>query len=69
VLQQKRLKMAKRRAKTWKRGTSGENGQASLIVTGTRMLPRVTTETPKNGYAKGKNAEMCDVGQKQASVA
>jgi hypothetical protein len=53
----------------WKRATSGENGQASLIVTGTRMLPRVTTETPKNGYAKGKNAEMCDVGQKQASVA
>jgi hypothetical protein len=27
----------------------GENGQASLNMTWTRTLPRVTAETPENG--------------------
>jgi hypothetical protein len=53
----------------WKRATSGENGQASLNVTGTDMLPRVITEKPKNGQAKDKNVETSDVGRKRASVA
>jgi hypothetical protein len=33
---------------------TGENGQASLNVMGTRTLPRVTAETPENGKAMGK---------------
>jgi hypothetical protein len=39
----------KRWAKTWKRATSGENGQALLNVTRTRTLLRVTAETHENG--------------------
>jgi hypothetical protein len=31
------------------RGDVGENGQASLNMTQTRKLPRVTAETPENG--------------------
>jgi hypothetical protein len=49
VLQRQCQKTAKRWAKTWKRATSGENGQASLNVTQTRKLPRAKAETPKNG--------------------
>jgi hypothetical protein len=63
----KRLNTAKRWAKTWKQATSGQNGQASLNVTRTRKLPRVTEETPEN--ATSENAEMGDVGRKWASVA
>jgi hypothetical protein len=54
VLQRKRLKTAKRRAKTWKQAMSGENGQASLKLTWTRTLPHVTAEMPENGEAKGE---------------
>jgi hypothetical protein len=54
--------------KIWKRATSGINGQASLNVTGTHTLARVTTEKPKNGQEKGENVEMGDVGGKRASV-
>jgi hypothetical protein len=47
----------------------GENGQASLNMTGTRMLPRVTAEMPKNGLSMGENMETGDVGRKRASIA
>jgi hypothetical protein len=49
ALQQERLKMAKRLAKMWKQAMSGEKGQASLNLTRTRTLTRVTAETPENG--------------------
>jgi hypothetical protein len=49
VLQWKRLKTVKRRANTWKQATSGEKEKALLSLTQTRMLPRVTAETPENG--------------------
>jgi hypothetical protein len=45
----KRLKTAKRWAKMWKRAMLGENRQASLNLTLTHTLPRVTEETPENG--------------------
>jgi hypothetical protein len=61
--------MAKRWAKTWKRATSGENGQASLNVKQTRTLPRVKAETPENGLAMGENVETGDIRKKFASVA
>jgi hypothetical protein len=35
----------------------------------TRTLPRVTVETPENGYAMGENMEAGDVERKRASVA
>jgi hypothetical protein len=41
--------MAKRLAKMWKQAMSGEKGQASLNLTRTRTLTRVTAETPENG--------------------
>jgi hypothetical protein len=53
----------------WKQATSGENGQASLNVTGTHTLTLVTTEMPKNGQVKGENVETGDVGRKWASIA
>jgi hypothetical protein len=62
MLQQKHLKTAKRRVKTWKQATSGENGQASLKLTWTRTLPHVTAEMPENGEAKGENVVTGDVG-------
>jgi hypothetical protein len=54
--------MAKRWAKTWRRATSGENGQASLNVTGTHTLPCVTAEMLENDKVMGENVEMGDVG-------
>jgi hypothetical protein len=46
--------MVKRRAKTWKRATSGENVQASLNLMLTRTLPLVTAETPKKRLSDGQ---------------
>jgi hypothetical protein len=54
VLKQKRLETAKQRAKTWKWATSGENGQASLNVTGKHMLSLVTVETRKMAKRSAK---------------
>jgi hypothetical protein len=42
----------------------GENGQPSLNVMRTRMLPRVTAKTPENGLAMGENVETGNVRQK-----
>jgi hypothetical protein len=67
VLQQKRLKMAKEWAKTWKRATSGENGKASPNVTRPRTLPRVIAKTPEKGFLMGENVETGDVGRKLAN--
>jgi hypothetical protein len=43
--------------------------QASLNMTGTRTLPRVTTETLENDKAMGENVEMGYIACKRASVA
>jgi hypothetical protein len=62
-------KTAKRRAKTWKWATSGENGQASLNVTGKRMLSHVTVETGKIAKRWAKTWKEADVGENgQASL-
>jgi hypothetical protein len=50
-------------------GDIGRKQQASLNVTGTRTLPRVTAETLENDKAMGENVEMGYVGCKRASVA
>jgi hypothetical protein len=50
-------------------GDIGQKQQASLNVTGTRTLPRVTAETLENDKAMGKNVKMGYVGCKRASVA
>jgi hypothetical protein len=68
VLHRKCLKTAKQWANTWKRATLGENEQVSLNVMPTRTLPRVTPETPENGYAMGKKVETGDDGRKWASA-
>jgi hypothetical protein len=62
--------MVKQRAKTWKRATSGENGQASLFnLMRTQTVPRVTPETPKTAKRWAKMWKRAKSGKNgQASL-
>jgi hypothetical protein len=50
-------------------GDVGKNGQASLNLTQTCTLPRVTAETPEKRLNEAENVETGDVGRKRESNA
>jgi hypothetical protein len=62
------LLTAKRWAKTWKRAMSGENGQASLNVTGSRTLPRVTAKAPKTAKHWARTLKRATSGENREAT-